>query len=123
MRIDQLQKCFQPQFIWDPKGKKVLQTAEEYEGSRDLARMIFVGFADMYGIDSVDVCDFLEMEYESHRNKLYKFKEMWREATASEYKSPSVQKFYNKVRLVQNAISFANFSNPYIKLENWISYE
>lgn len=129
VRLDQLQKAMRPNFIWDRNGLKPLQVNEEYEGAKDLARMVFVGLAEMYGFDQVDVMNFLDMEYDSHRNKVQAFRSNYREAmkrvkneTIYLHEDP-IKKFYLKVALCLNAIKFQQGTNPFIKLQDWITYE
>jgi hypothetical protein len=128
-RLDALQKYMKPQFVWEKNNLKNMQTSEEYEGAKDLARMVFVGLADMYGFDQVDVMNYLDMEYESHRNKIQAFRSNFREGLARDKKGTvyliddPIKKFYMKVRLCLNAIKFATKENSYVKLEEWISYE
>lgn len=117
------------QFIWDRSGLKILQTNEAFEGSKDLARTIFVGLADMYGFQPADVQDYLEMQYDSYRNKLATFKRNWKEALrrveAGEMDliDDPVKKFYHKCGLCLNAIRWQYKHNPYLKLEDWLMYE
>lgn len=129
VRLDQLEKAMRPNFIWDRTGLKPLQTNEEYEGAKDIARMVFVGLAEMYGFDQVDVMNYLDMEYDSHRNKVQAFRSNYRESMRR-VKNESifliedpVKRFYLKTALCLNSIKFATRSNPFIKLEDWLTYE
>lgn len=69
-KLRDLEKAMKPNFIWNKEGLKPMQLNEEYEGSLDLARMVFVGLADMHGFDAVEAMNYIDMEYESHRTKL-----------------------------------------------------
>jgi hypothetical protein len=129
VRLDQLEKAMRPNFIWDRNGLKPLQTNEEYEGAKDLARMVFVGLAEMYGFDQVDVMNYLDMEYDSFRNKVSAFRSNYREAL-KRVKNESIflqedpiKRFYLKVALCLNSIKFATSTNPFVKIEDWITYE
>ena len=129
VRLDQLQKAMRPNFIWDRQGLKPLQTNEEYEGAKDLARMVFVGLAEMYGFDQVDVMNYLDMEYDSFRNKVQSFRSNYREALRRRnnntifLQEDPIKRFYLKVMLCLNSIKFQTRTNPYVKLEDWVSYE
>lgn len=129
VRLEQLEKCMRPQFVWDRNGLKVLQTDEEYEGAKDLARLVFVGLADMLGFDPPSVMRYLDMEYESHRNKLQAFRSNYREALRREKDGnvflveDPIKKFYLKVSLCLNSIQHNTKQNKFIKMQEWISYE
>lgn len=128
-RLEHLQECMRSQFIWDRSGAKLMQTNEAFEGSKDLARMIFVGLADMYGFQPADVQIYLDMEYDSYRNKLATFKRNWKEVlrridTKEMYViDDPVKKFYHKVGLCLNSIRWKYRHNPFLKLEDWIDNE
>jgi hypothetical protein len=106
-----------------------LQTNEEYEGAKDIARMVFVGLAEMYGFDQVDVMNYLDMEYDSFRNKVQAFRSNYRESLRRKKNNTifltedPIKRFYLKVALCLNSIKFQTMTNPYVKLEDWISYE
>ena len=129
VRLEELEKCMRPQFVWDRNGLKVLQTDEEYEGAKDLARLVFVGLADMLGFDSPSVMGYLDMEYESHRNKIQTFRSNYREALRREKEGnvflveDPIKKFYLKVGLCLNSIQHNTKQNKFIKMQEWISYE
>lgn len=128
-RLEHLEKSIRPQFIWDREGLKRLQTLEEYEGAKDLGRMVFVGIADMLGFDSSYVMEYLDMEYESHRNKIKAFRSNYKEAlkrvengTIYLYEDPT-KRFYLKVSLCLNAINFNTGSSPYVRMADWINID
>ncbi len=129
VRLEQLEKCMRPQFVWDRNGLKVLQTDEEYEGAKDLARLVFVGLADMLGFDAQDVMSYLDMEYESHRNKIQTFRSNYREALRRDRDGrvflveDPIKKFYLKVCLCLNSIQHATKNNQFVKMQEWITYE
>jgi hypothetical protein len=128
-KLKDLEKAMRPQFVWSSEKFKPMQLNEEIEGAKDLARMIAVGLADMHGFDAVDVMNYLDMEYESHRNKLKQFRENYREALKRVEKETiflvedPIKKFYCKVQLCLNAIKFNHNTNPYLKLNDWMNYE
>lgn len=129
VRLEHLEKAIRPQFVWDRAGLKVLQTNEEYEGAKDLARLVFVGLADMLGFESNTVMDYLDMEYESHRNKIQTFRSNYREAlrrvnndTIYLLDDP-IKRFYMKVWLCLNAIKYQTRDSFYVNIEDWMNYE
>lgn len=128
-QLKHLEEAMKAQFIWDKSGIKTLQVNEEIEGSKDLARMIFVGIADMNGFDAAHVMEYLDMEYESHRNKLSQFKKHYKEAIhrknrgALDLQEDTTRKVYYKTSLCLNSIKFKFRVNPYLKLEQWMQYE
>lgn len=129
VRLEHLEKAIRPQFVWDRNGLKVLQTNEEYEGAKDLARMIFVGLADMLGFEQSAVMEYLDMEYESHRNKIQTFRSNYREALQRQHnntmdlRDDNIKKFYVKVWLCLNAIRFQTRDSFYLNIQDWIKYE
>ena len=128
-KLDHLHQCMRPQFIWDRNGGKLLQTNEQYEGSKDIARMIFVGLADIYGFHAGDIQDYLDMEYGSYRTKLQDFRRNWRYVISCEERGVNdamafpMIKFNNKTRLCINAIKWRYNENPYLRIDNWLNYE
>jgi predicted transcriptional regulator len=125
VRLKQLEACMKPQFIWDKSSAKILQTSETYEGAKDLGRMIFVGIADMHGFDQASVQDYLDMSYDSHRNKIQQFRANLREAnrrvkegTVYMIDDP-IKKFYMKLCLTLNSIKFNYRQNSYLKLTQY----
>lgn len=128
-QLKHLEEAMKAQFIWDKSGLKRLQVNEEWEGAKDLARMIFVGIADMHGFDPSQVMEYLDMEYESHRHKLTQFKGYYKDAMRRSKEGTihlvedTTRKVYIKTGLCLNSIKFRHRTNPYLKLENWMSYE
>ena len=126
-KLTQLEKAMRPQFVWEKNPAKPLQTLETQEGAKDIARMIFVGIADMYGFQSDDIKNFLGMRFESYRNKLSTFRELMKEARRREaagliYANDDlVKKFYLKVNLTLNAIRYSH-RDSYLSFES-IKYE
>lgn len=128
-QLKHLEEAMKAQFIWDKNGNKRLQVDEEIEGSKDLARMIFVGISDMHGFDSSHVMDYLDMEYESHRHKLSQFKKHYKEALRRDAEGTipltddTTKKVFYKTSLCLNSIKHKFRVNPYLKLEQWMQYE
>lgn len=126
IRLDELAKAFRPQFIWEREGKKYLQTSEEVEGSKEIARTIFVGIADMLGFNQSDVMDYLDCGYDSYRHKLMAFREIYREGVKRHKAGTiyaiddNVKKFYIKAGLCLNAIKFNTKRDPYFQLAEYI---
>lgn len=128
-KLRDIERAMRPQFIFDRSALKPLQLNQEQENSKDLARVIFVGIADMYGFSSGDVMNFLDMGYESHRNKLSEFKSSWKEAMRRanrgyiNLESDQINKLYHKTKLVLNYIHLNYRNSPYLRLEKYIPYE
>lgn len=122
VRLNQLEACMKPQFIWDKGSQKILQTSETYEGAKDLGRMIFVGIADMNGFEPNSVQDYLDMTYDSHRNKIQQFRSNLREANRRRKDGTiyliddPIKKFYLKLCLTLNSIRYNYNQNSYLKL-------
>lgn len=110
--LTQLEKAMRGQFVWEKSPAKPLQTLETQEGAKDIARMIFVGIADMHGFKSEEVQNYLDMRFDSYRNKLSTFREnikecRIREANDSIYAvDDNIKKFYLKVNLTLNAVKY-----------------
>jgi hypothetical protein len=125
--LTQLEKAMRAQFVWEKNPVKPLQTLETQEGAKDIARMIFVGIADMHGFKSEEVQNYLDMRFDSYRNKLSTFREnikecRIREAQGNIYEvDDSVKKFYLKVNLTLNAIKYM-FGSSYVSFST-IKYE
>lgn len=121
-RLETLEKIMRPNFIFDGHALKVLQTLESYEGSKDLARTVFVGIADMYGFEPSHVQEYLDMEYQSWRSKLKRFRAIYTEATKyglNNVDTPT-RKMYNKTMLCLNAIKWKYNRKPFISPEEWL---
>ena len=102
MRTDQLKKAMDPQFVWDRSPlASPMQTLEEMEGSREVARMIFVGLAELHGVHPEPVMDFLDMGYDAWRNNTQKFRNHWK---AYKLGDPASKRVGVKVQLCLNAI-------------------
>jgi len=116
-----------PQFVWEKNPAKPLQTLETQEGAKDIARMIFVGIADMHGFKSEEVQNYLDMRFDSYRNKLSTFRENIKECRRRENEGniyevdDSIKKFYLKVNLTLNAIKYM-YGGSYLSFST-IKYE
>lgn len=112
IRLKEIEDCMKPNFVFDKTGKR-MQTLEHIDGTKELARTIFVGIADMYGIDGHFVMDYLELGYETYRNRLRHFRSTYKLAKNRDddglLQSLPISdiKFYNKTRLCVNAIGLA----------------
>jgi hypothetical protein len=128
-KLKDLHDLMRPNFLWNRDGLKTMQVLEEHEGSKDIAREIFVGLAEMHGFESEKVQDYLEMSYDSHRHNIKEFRRKWKEAKrrvadGSIYLiNDPIKRFYLKVCLVLNAINLKYKNNPYLKIYNYIEYE
>ena len=123
IRLAELEKVMRSQFIWNHASIKKMETSEDDEGSKSLARDIFVGLSDVYGFDASDVCDYLDIGYDSYRHKLMKFREYYREGKRREMEGilhindDKVKKFYIKVCLCMNSIKSHTQRDQYYLLE------
>lgn len=120
IKLKDLEAAMRGQFVFDKEPQKYFQTDEVYEGSKDLARSIFVGLADMYGFEGGDVTDYLDMGYDSYRYKLSQFKDYYRKGSAGT-DDPVISKYYVKIQLCLNSIGFLTRRNQYLKLEEYIN--
>lgn len=126
LKLTQIEEAMRPNFIFDREGLKPLQLDEEIEGSKDLARTIFVGIADMNGHQHSDVMAFLEMGYDSYRTKIQQFRQHWRDAhrrvdEGTQYLiEDPVKKFYVKTGLTLNYIRW-KYNSEYVNLQ--VNYE
>lgn len=125
--LTQLEKAMRPQFVWEKNPAKPLQTLETQEGAKDIARMIFVGIADMHGFKSEEVQNYLDMRFDSYRNKLSTFRDNIKECRRREQDGniyeidDNIKKFYLKVNLTLNAIKYM-FGGNYLSFST-IKYE
>jgi hypothetical protein len=125
--LTQLEKAMRPQFVWEKNPAKPLQTLETQEGAKDIARMIFVGLADMHGFKSEEVQNYLDMRFDSYRNKLSTFRENIKECRRRENEGnvyevdDNIKKFYLKVNLTLNAIKYM-YGGSYLSFST-IKYE
>jgi hypothetical protein len=126
-KLSQLEKAMRPQFVWEKNPAKPMQTLEHQEGAKDVARMIFVGVADMHGFKSEDIQEYLDMRFESYRNKLSTFRDMLKECKRRRKDGSlleiddQVKRFYFKVNLTLNAIKYM-YGGSYLSFSN-IKYE
>lgn len=111
--LSQLEKAMRAQFVWEKNPTKPLQTLESQEGAKDIARMIFVGVADMNGFSSEEIQTYLDMGFDSFRTKLRRFRDLAKEARQRVkdgiiYRiDDDVKKFYLKTSLTLNAIKYS----------------
>jgi hypothetical protein len=125
--LTQLEKAMRPQFVWEKNPAKPLQTLETQEGAKDIARMIFVGLADMHGFKSEEVQNDLDMRFDSYRNKLSTFRENIKECRRRENEGniyevdDNIKKFYLKVNLTLNAVKYM-YGGSYLSFST-IKYE
>lgn len=125
IRLNELEAVMKPQFVFMKNPPKPLVLNEEVEGVKDLARTIFVGLSDMYGIPSDKTMAYLDMGYDSFRNKLSEFRKQFRDgrdAYGNDDGNPAV-KLFIKTSLCLNAIKFKYQTNPYVRLETWINFD
>lgn len=93
------------QFVWSKDPLRPMQTDEFYEGSTETARIVFIGLCDFYKFEVLDVCDLLEISYETYLNRVKQFKAIYKAAEKGESLSSQDRRLYIKTRLCVNAIS------------------
>lgn len=125
IRLNEIEAVMRPNFIWDREGIKPLQVNEYYEKNKELARIVFVGLSDMYGIDSSSVVDYLDCGYESYRHKISMFREAYKECLrrkeTGEHYDDTQNKIYNKTCLCLNAISLRLKRSQFLKAADYIN--
>lgn len=104
-KLRDLQKVMKAQFVWSKEPLRPMQTDEFYEGSTESARIVFVGLSDFYKFEALDVCDLLEMSYETYLNRVKQFKAIYKAGEKGESLTSQDRRLYVKTRLCVNAIS------------------
>lgn len=104
-KLIDLEKVMRAQFVWSKDPLRPMQTDEFYEGSTESARIVFIGLSDFYKFDPLDVCDHLDITYETYLNRVKHFKAMYKAAEKGEALTSQEQRLYVKTRLCVNAIS------------------
>lgn len=118
IKIRDIEMCMRPNFIYDKKGKK-MQTLEEYDRTKEIARAIFVGLCDMYGYNGTQVMQFLDIGYDEYRSKLRHFRLSYRTARESISKDAfsdqplDIKRMYYKIILCLNALKYYTFTDTY----------
>ena len=105
------------QFVWAKEPIRRMQTDEFYEGSTENARIVFIGLSDMYKFPALDVCDHLDITYETYLTRVKQFKEMYQAAVKGDALTSQERRLYAKTRLCMNAIWTSTKRNPYLKFE------
>lgn len=119
VKLLEIEKVIRPNFIFEKAPNKILQTLEQYEDSKEVARDIFIGIAEMYGFESHHVMDYLEVGYNEYRSRLVQFRKNYRASLVN--CPPELIRFRNKVRLVLNTINTRHGGNSYVRIEQFIS--
>lgn len=123
--LKSLERYMKPQFIWDRYGK-ILGTNLEMEGSKELARNIFVGLATIYGFNEEDIIDFIDCGRDSFSNKLSTFVDLYRDGRALYEQglcsddATIQQKVFIKTGLILNAIKWSIKRDQILKVNNFI---
>jgi hypothetical protein len=118
-----LKACISPNFVLDRNSDKPFQTIDTWEGNKSAAVIMFIGISDIYNIPKKDTMSELGIDYKEYRHKLSVYKISCEEArkklndrslnSQAPLEYDRVDRFYNKLLLVQNAIRFL-FSSQYI---------
>lgn len=126
IRLNDIEDVMRGQFVWDRDGLKPMQVNEEYENNKELARTVFVGLADMYGYDAIEVMNYIDCGYDSYRHKISVFRESYKTGKQRDEDGvlrsfeDSINKVYIKTCLCLNAIRYKTKRNPYLKLEDYL---
>jgi hypothetical protein len=120
MKLENLERVMKAQFVWHRDPLKPMQTNELIEGSKDTARIVFVGIANMYGFYVADICQYLDIMHDSYVEKLTLFRDVYRDGYKGRHLSRDKARIYRKIRLVLNAIQSETKRNPYIKMEVYL---
>jgi hypothetical protein len=124
-KLKDLEQYMKAQFIWDRDGKR-LGTSLEWEGSKELARNIFVGLATIYGFKQEEICEYIDCGEDSYHNKLANFVELYHagmvfhEQGLCSDDATIQQKVFIKTGLILNAIKSQTRKEQTIKLKNYI---
>ncbi len=118
-----LKACISPNFILDKHSDKPFQTNDVWEGNKSAAIIMLIGISDIYNINKKEIMAELGIDYKEYRHKLSVYKICCEEArkkinertlnSGAPLEYDRVDRFYNKLLLVQNAIRFL-FSSQYI---------
>ena len=125
IKIKEIEQLMKPNFIFDKIGKR-LQTLEVHDGTKEVARTIMVGLCDMYGIDGTFVMDYLDIGYDTYRNRLRQFREVYKLARDADEEgvlqvlSAHDIRMYNKIRLCLNAIKLSTQRDSYNMINEYI---
>jgi hypothetical protein len=120
VRLNEIEKVLRPNFIFERTPNKIMHTLEQYEGNKEIARDIFIGIAEMYGFDSHDVMNYLEVGYNEYRSRLLQFRKNYRLSMGDNCPEELIR-FRNKTRLVLNTIRTRHGGNPYLRIEHFVS--
>lgn len=123
LTIKNLKSYISPNFIIDRNAEKPFQTNEVFEGNKSAAIVMFIGISDIYNINKKEIMSELGIDYSEYRHKLGVYRILCEEVTKKlkdhtlNNNAPldydRVDRFYNKLLLVQNAIQLL-FRSQYI---------
>ena len=120
IRLSNLETYMKPNFIWNADPHKPLQTNELMEGSKEIARTVFTGIANMYGFPIRDICEYLDIGRDGYSDKIQTFRAVYKNGVAGRYMGREAARIYRKTRLVLNTIQTNTKTNPYVKMEVYI---
>lgn len=120
VKLNEIEKVLRPNFIFEKTPNKILHTLEQYEGNKEVARDIFIGVAEMYGFNSHDVMNYLEVGYNEYRSRVVQFRSRYRSCMNGNCPQ-ELLRYRNKLRLVLNTIKTRYGGNPYLRIEDFIT--
>jgi hypothetical protein len=124
-KLKDLEQFMKAQFIWDKDGKR-FGTNLDMEGSKELARNIFIGLATIYGFKKEDIIDYIDCGEDSYHHKLVSFVELYysgmllHEQGLCSDDATIQQKVFIKTGLILNAIKWQTRRDQTIKVKNYI---
>jgi hypothetical protein len=116
-KLRDLEASMRAQFVWNKEPVRHMQTDEFYEGSTESARIVFIGLSDFYKFEPLEVCDHLDITYETYLSRVKEFKAMYKAAQKGEALTSQEKRLYAKTRLCLNAIWTSTRRNPYLKFD------
>jgi len=119
MTLEQVIQIVKPNYFMDKQSAKPYQTDAIMESSKSEAIIMIVGIANIYNIDRKQVMDELMIDYDEWRHKLNMFQVQCQEINKCNNPKAELtgklRRFWNKLRLIQNAL-FLRFNNQVITL-------
>jgi hypothetical protein len=120
--VEEIKRALKPHFIWSKDPSSILDVDPEWNESQGIATVIFIGIATMYGIDPVEIKDYLDIPHTAYKGKLAKFYYYVSEGRSMEDKGrlniESVEgRHYSKYRLCMNYITLNYHQEEIVPLE------
>jgi hypothetical protein len=111
MELWQLENAIRKQCLWNKDSNRRLQTDHTFEKKAELGQILFIGIAEMYGFNSEDVLNYIDIAPEIYKKRLARFNRAHHEtqqrvANELPFASDFNYKIYIKTGLVQNYIKY-----------------